>query len=67
MQFPRDAPGSRGRDYGGLIMSTPDGRTTQYRIIIIIEGGAVQSMDGIPMNTVVEVRDYDTDGMNIKP
>jgi hypothetical protein len=32
------------------------------KIIITIEGGIVQNVNGIPRGTIIEVHDYDTDG-----
>jgi hypothetical protein len=34
------------------------------KIIIIVEGGIVQNVLGIPKGTTIEVHDYDTDGAN---
>jgi hypothetical protein len=34
------------------------------KIIIIVEGGIVQNVLGVPKGTTVEVHDYDTDGAN---
>ena len=33
------------------------------RIIVRVEGGMVQSVEGVPPGVIVEVRDYDTDGL----
>ena len=32
------------------------------KIIITVEGGIVQNVNGIPGATIIEVHDYDTDG-----
>jgi hypothetical protein len=32
------------------------------KIIIIVEGGIVQNVSGIPRGAAIEVHDYDTDG-----
>ena len=35
------------------------------RIIITVEGGLIQNIEGIPAGVVVEVHDYDTDGAEL--
>lgn len=32
------------------------------RIVVVVEGGVVQNVLGVPAGVVVEVHDYDTDG-----
>jgi len=34
------------------------------KIVISVEGGVVQSIDGIPEDVVVVVRDFDVDGVD---
>lgn len=36
--------------------------TNKHRMLITVEGGVIQSIDNIPANTVIEVRDFDRDG-----
>ena len=38
----------------------------ENRIIITVEGGLIQDIQDIPFGTVIEVRDYDTDGGFVK-
>lgn len=32
------------------------------KIVIIVEGGLIQEINNVPVDVVVEVHDYDTDG-----
>jgi hypothetical protein len=37
------------------------------RIIVTVSGGVVQDVRGIPANCIVEVHDYDVDGVDEGP
>ena len=48
-----------------LVTDSIEGREHEMdRIIVRVEGGMVQSVEGIPPGVIVEVRDYDTDGLD---